>query len=338
MRSGSSGSTGSTAIVTGVTGQDGVHLARLLRDEGCRVVGTHQPGSAAAAAMAPYLRGVEVVGLDLRDHSGFAALVDDVAPDTVFNLAGMSSMGDGWADPDLAMALNGEAPEAMLRVLAAHPEVRFLQAASSEEFGDAKQSPYAQGKIRAHDAVRAARDEGRFAVAAVLHIHESPLRRERFVVRKITRAAAAIALGRQERLSLGAVEVRRDWGSAADHVRAMHLMVGADEPNDYEIATGVVHGLRDVVEMAFAAAGLPDPWSYVDTDPTLVRPADAAVLVGDPEPLRRDLGWVPQHTLADVVAAMVAADVARLETGVAEDERYLDLLPVVPELSVHPAR
>lgn len=321
---------GRTALVTGVTGQDGVHLARLLRAEGWRVVGTHQPGSAAALAMAPYLGGVGLVGLDLRDHAGFASLVDQVEPDAVYNLAGMSSMGDGWADPAAAMALNGEAPEAMLRVLASRPEVRFLQAASSEEYGEARESPYARGKVRAHDAVRAARSEGRFAVAAVLHIHESPLRRPRFVVRKVTRAAAAIALGRQDRLSLGAVDVRRDWGSAADHVRAMRLMMGADEPRDFEIATGVVHGLRDVVELAFAAAGVADPWSHVDTDPTLVRPADAAVLVGDPEPLRRALGWEPRHTLADIVSAMVAADRARLETGVEEDERYLDLLPVLP--------
>lgn len=319
-----------TALVTGVTGQDGVHLARLLHGEGMRVVGTHQPQSPAATTMQPYLQGIDLVGLDLRDHAGFAALVDDIDPDEVYNLAGMSSMGDGWADPDLAMALNGEAPAAMLTALAARPGARFLQAASSEQYGAAQDSPYARGKQRAHEAVLQARAEGRFAVAAVLHIHESPLRRPRFVVRKIARSAAEIALGRRESLTLGAVEVRRDWGAAVDYVRAMRAMVAADEPADFEVASGVVHGLRDVVELAFAAVGIDDPWPLIDTDPALVRPADAAVLVGDPEPLRRALGWEPRHSLAEVVAAMVAADVLRLESGVEEDERYLDLLPVGP--------
>lgn len=314
-------------LVTGVTGQDGVLLARLLRSEGGRVVGTHRPGSPAAAAMAPYLEGVELVPLDVQDHDGFARLVEDLRPDEVYNLAAMSSVGQSWDHAEEALAVNGEAPAAMLTALAG-TSARFLQAASSEETGEASGSPYARGKARAHEAVEAARAEGRFAVAAVLHIHESPLRRRQFVVRKITRAVAEMALGQRERLTLGSLDVRRDWGAATDHVRAMRLMLQAGEPRDFEVATGVVHGLRDVVELAFAAAGIEDPWSRVDSDPALARPQDAAELAGDPAPLRAALGWEPTRTLEQTIAEMVAVDLRRLETGVEEHASYLDGLAV----------
>lgn len=314
-----------TAVITGVTGQDGVHLARLLRSEGMRVVGTHRPGSGAERRMAPYLEGVEVLPLDLRDQSGFAGLVADLRPDEVYNLAALSSVGDSWQAPADALELNGAAPSAMMSALAVVPGARFLQAASAEEGGGAADSPYARGKAMAREAVIDARSSGRFAVAAVLHIHESPLRRPRFVVRKITRAAAAIALGRQDRLTLGTVDIRRDWGAAADHVRAMRLMMRADEPVDHEVATGVEHSLRDVVELAFAAAGVSDPWSLVDVDEGLRRPSDPARLAGVSSPGLRALGWEPRHRFADVVSAMVDVDRVRLETGVEEDERYLGL-------------
>lgn len=313
----------STHLITGVTGQDGIHLARLLRAEGGRVVGTHRPGSPEATAMAPYLHDVELVPLDLRDHRGFADLVAEVRPDEVYNLAAFSSVGRSWESPGEALEVNGQAPEAMLDVLARTPEVRFLQAASSEETGDASASPYARGKARAHAAVEAARGQGRFAVAAVLHIHESPIRRPHFVVRKVTRGVAQIALGRLDRLTLGSLDVRRDWGAAADHVRAMRLMLQADEPADFEVATGVVHALREVVEVAFTAAGIDDPWAHVQHDESLARPQDAAELVGDPEPLRKALGWEPTRPLADVVRQMVAIDLRRLETGIEEDASYL---------------
>ncbi len=314
------------ALVTGVTGQDGIHLARLLRAEGMRVVGTHRPGSPAAATMRPYLEDIELVGLDLADEAGFAALVRDIRPAEVYNLAAMSSVGLSWSEPETAIALNGAAPVAMLRALEQVPDARFLQAASVEQTGDASSSPYAQGKQMAQEAVTAVRDAGRFAVAAVLHIHESPVRRTTFVVRKITSAAAAIAEGRQERLTLGRLDVERDWGAAADHVRAMRMMLAADEPGDFEVATGVLTDLRTVVDIAFAAAGIDDPWSRIDVDAGLTRPADAAVLAGDPEPIRRALGWEPRFTIEETIAAMVAADRARLLTGVAESASYL--LPV----------
>lgn len=311
-----------THLVTGVTGQDGILLARLLRAEGGRVIGTHRPGSPDASAMAPYLHGIELAPVDLRDRAGLARLVAETQPDEVYNLAAFSSVGQSWSHPDEALAVNGDAPAALLELLPAR--TRFLQASSSEETGAASASPYARGKARAHEAVIEARDGGRFAVAAILHIHESPLRRRQFVVRKITRAVAEMSLGRRDRLALGSLDVRRDWGAASDYVRAMRLMLSADMPADFEVATGQVHGLRHVVELAFAAADLPDPWSRIDYDTTLERPKDAAELVGDPEQLRRTLGWQPSRSLADVISQMVAVDRRRLESGVEEDERYLD--------------
>ncbi len=316
-----------TAVITGVTGQDGVHLARLLRSEGVRVIGTHRPGSGAALAMAPYLQGVTTVPLDLRDQRGFADLVNDLRPDEVYNLASFSSVGRSWHDPEVALQLNAEAPAAMVEALASLPDTRFLQAGSAEVTGGAAGSPYAQGKARARDAVVRARGRGFFCVDAALHVHESPLRRPQFVVRKITRAAAEIALGRSERLALGSLDVRRDWGAAADHVRAMRLMLRADEPADHVVATGVVRSLREVVDLAFEAAGVRDPWDRIDVDVKQLRPVDAAELIGDPRPIREALGWRAEISLDEVVEHMVDVDRRRLVSGVNEDESYLSRQP-----------
>lgn len=312
-----------TAVITGVTGQDGVHLARLLRSEGVRVVGTHRPGSPAAVAMSPYLRGVTLVPLDLRDHRGFADLVCELQPEEVYNLASYSSVGGSWHDPEIAWQLNAEAPEAMLAAIATLPDTRFLQAGSAEVTGEAAASPYARGKARARDAVATARSRGIFCVDAALHIHESPLRRPEFVVRKITRAAAEIALRRRERLALGSLDVRRDWGAAADHVRAMPLMIRADDAADHVVATGISHSLRDVVDLAFEAAGVGDHWDRIDINALQARPADARELVGDPGPIRDALGWQAVLTLEETIEHMVDVERRRLQSGVEEDERYL---------------
>lgn len=317
-----------THLVTGVAGQDGVLLARLLLREGGRVVGTVRPGSPRQQQMGPYLGGVEVVELDLCDTDGFRDLVDSVRPDEVYNLAAMSSVGRSWDHPAEAVEVNGAAPARMLEVLARHPGTRFLQAASVEETASASESPYAQGKILARAAVDAAREEGRFACAAVLHIHESVLRPRTFVSRKITRTAAEIAVGRADSLSLGRLDVRRDWGAAADHVRAMRMIMAADEPADWTVGTGVVHSLADLVEVAFATAGLEDPWRFVHHDGDLTRPADSAEIARAPEPPVQDLGWRPEHTFEATIEHMVRVDLTRVRTGVEESEQYLDELVV----------
>ena len=317
-----------TALVTGVAGQDGVYLARELLSRGWRVVGTTRPGDPAAAAMAVYLAGVEVVEHDLRDAPGFRSLVAACRPTWVFNLAGFSSVGASWDQVALVEEVNGVAVEAMLSVLVDLPargdDVRFFQAGSAEETGAGAGSPYAHAKARARASVTRAREEhGLHAVTATLHNHESPLRPARFVTRKITRAAASIALGLTDSVSLGNLEVSRDWGAAADYVRAMVAMLELDAPQDLVVATGVSHTLHDLLDAAFRTAGLGDPSSYVVQDPALLRPADAPALVADISGTRRVLGWAPTTTFEQVVEQMVRVDLERLRTGVEESPAYL---------------
>lgn len=312
-----------TSLITGVAGQDGVLLARLLRSEGGRVIGTVRPGSTRNEAMAPYLEGVEVVELDVRDIDGFAALVAAHRPHEVYNLAAMSSVGRSWDRPEEALSVNGEAPVRMLEALTAFPDVRFLQAASVEETAAAADSPYALGKIQARQAITAARESGRFACAAVLHIHESVLRPRHFVSRKVTRAAAEIALGVTDRLTLGTLEVRRDWGSAEDHVRAMRRIIAAETPADYQVGTKATHTLRDLVEVAFRAVGIADPWPLVQHDSRLGRATDSPVIGATPDPWAQQLGWRPVHTFEETIERMARVDLLRVSRGVEESEDYL---------------
>lgn len=321
-----------THLITGVTGQDGVLLARHLLAHGERVVGTVRPGSAQAVAMAPYLDGVRLVEHELTDPVGFSALLDAVRPDRIYNLAAHTSVGTSWADPDGTVALNRDAVLAQLDAVLAHRDrtgtgPRYFQASSAEEHGHATDSPYAQAKAAATAAVAAARTEhGLFACVGVLHPHESPLRRAGFVVRKITRGAAEIAIGAAESLTLGNLEVTRDWAAAADHVEAMALMLAADEPEDLVLASGTLHTLHDVLALAFDAAGLGDPAPYLTHDPTLRRPSDTSVLAAPADELRHTeqrLGWRAATPLDTVVEQMVQADLARLRTGVAEHPTYL---------------
>lgn len=328
-----------TALVTGVAGQDGILLARLLRAEGYRVIGTIQPGS--EPELRTYLDGVEIVPHDLRDAAGFDRLLEIHTPDEVYNLAGFTSVGASWDDPDLVEAVNAVAVESMLDSLVATRErtgraPRFFQASSSEVFGpDAvnpqhestphdPQSPYAESKSRAHLAtVRRREEDGLFACVGILYNHESPLRRAQFVTRKIVRAAVEISEGRQDSVTLGNLAVSRDWGSAADYVRAMHLATTHGEAGDHVIATGVLHSLQDLLELAFGAVGIADPWPYVRQDPALLRKADAPGLSGDPSRTRERLGWAPSTSFEQLVAHMVAIDLERVRTGVEESPEYL---------------
>ncbi|WP_193614588.1 GDP-mannose 4,6-dehydratase [Nocardioides lijunqiniae] len=318
-----------TALVTGVSGQDGVYLARALVAGGVRVVGTVRPGDPASHEMAVYLDGVEVVEHDLRDDAGFRRLLETHRPARVFNLAGFSSVGASWDHPELVDEVNGAAVERMLAALLElrdrHAlDVRFFQAGSAEETGDASDSPYARAKARAHAATtRSREEESLFACTAVLHNHESPLRPLRFVTRKIVRAAAEIALGRLDELTLGNLAVARDWGAAADYVDAMVRMLAADAPTDLVIATGVTHTLHDLLVTAFDAAGAGDPAAYVVQDVALLRPSDSPTMSADPSEARRVLGWEPTQTFEDVVAHMVRVDLARLRSGVEESPEYL---------------
>ncbi|WP_188111230.1 GDP-mannose 4,6-dehydratase [Nocardioides antri] len=321
---------GPTVLITGVTGQDGVYLSRLLRRRGARVVGVAPPGAVPPDLCAAYLAEVEVVTLDICEADDVRGLVDAVRPDEVYNLAAVSSVARSWAEPDLTFAVNHRAVETLvfalleLRDRTGH-EARFFQASSAEVTGSAAHSPYAEAKAAAEEVVRQARDRrGLHACSARLYNHESPLRTETFVTGKITRGAAEIAAGARTELRLGNLDVSRDWGFAGDYVDAIARMVGLDEPQDLAIGTGTVHRLADLLEVAFAAAGIDDPSAYVVTDPELVRPADTAVLVADPEPAAAALGWRATTSFEDLVRHMVAVDQERIRTGVEHDLRYLD--------------
>jgi len=323
-----------TALITGVGGQDGVLLARHLVGHGYNVVGTRRPGT--PHPLAPYLDGVTVIEHDLADTAGFAELVRRHQPDEIYNLAGFSSVGRSWNQPDVVLEVNAAAVERMLDVVGSSTvSPRFFQASSSEIFGTAPENPqnedtpyrpdnpYAESKCRAQAAVVAAREAGLFAGAGILYNHESPLRGMHFVTRKITRAAAEIAAGRRDVLELGNLEIARDWGSAREYVAAMHAALRHDEPGDYVIATGKTHTLRELVDAAFAAAGIDDGWSHVRQDPELMRQGDALARVGDPSRAREVLGWQATVSFAELVGDMVAVDQRRLATGIEESPDYL---------------
>jgi len=329
-----------TALITGVTGQDGVYLARHLLSTDYRVVGTVRPGSVSAHAT-HYLAGANVRELDQRDGSGFEALLEATRPDEIYNLAGFTSVGASWAHAEQAADTNGMSVlrtlEALLRYRDRHGTApRLFQPSSSEVFGAASPSPhtedspqlprnpYAVSKSFAHHVSASYRDaHDLFTTSGILYNHESPLRGPSFVTRKISRSVAEIAFGRRESITLGNLDVRRDWGFAGDYVRAMRQMMSLDAPSDFIIATGESHPLSYLLEVAFSAAGLGDPSPYVERDPALMRPADVADLFGDPTKAREQLGWAPTVSFEQVIQHMVQTDMRRMESGVEEHVDYL---------------
>lgn len=313
----------SRILITGITGQDGSYLAEALIREGHEVHGTAVHSDEAVA-------GATLHELDLA-RSGIGELVTRLRPDEVYNLAAISSVYGSWQQPEATAAINGMA---VAELLAAAREltrdghdVRIVQASSAEIFGAAPESPqtertpirpsspYGAAKAYAHGLVGVYRGAGVWAATCILYNHESPRRPENFVTAKITAAAARISLGLQERLELGNLAVRRDWGWAPDYVEAMRLAARADEPDDYIIATGIAHSVEDFVAVAFARAGLPDWRAYVTVSDDLLRPADPALQVGDATKARERLGWRPTKDFAGIVEAMVDADLARLSAS-----------------------
>lgn len=333
-------SSGPTALITGVAGQDGVYLARLLVDLGYRVVGTVRPG-AGPGDRTVYLDGVELVSLDQRDRDGFATVLETVRPDELYNLAGFTSVGASWRHAELVAETNGLAVvrilEELLRYRDRHGTApKYFQPSSSEMFGISDQqpqtegtphhprSPYAATKSFAHHLTVNYRESyGLFTCTGTLYNHESPLRGAQFVTRKISRSVAEIALGLRTTVTLGNLDVRRDWGFAADYARVMHLMLQLDQPQDYIVATGQSRPLSDVLAVAFGAIGIDDPTPYVAQDPALMRPADVVDLYGDSTKAREQLGWQPTLDFAEIIEHMVQADTARLRTGVPESPDYL---------------
>ena len=303
-----------THLITGVAGQDGALLARALLSRGERVVGTSR--STNLGRVAPLLAGAELVHLDVADAPGFARLLRSHRPDTVVNLAAMSSVAASWKDPERAGAVNGLAVDRMLDAVSSTPTPpRFVQASSSEIFGppamDAQLtdedtplnpvSPYAEAKAHAHDAVVRARNHGVVASNLVLFGHTSPYQQPHFALPTVARQAWEIAQGRRTALELQDPSIRRDWGSAHDVVRAIVAALDAS-PSDFVIASGVLTSLSEVAEWALAAAGVQAPVRATG-EPS--RPHDFSGRVGNIDRARRLLGWQPRIPLRKAIGTMV---------------------------------
>lgn len=310
------------AFVTGIGGQDGHYLAERLLAEDVEV-----HALAHVAEPLPDIAGAVLHSGDLTAIDDVRRLVLDLAPDEVYNLAAVSSVALSWESPDLTGLVNGTAAVALLdsafQVHRTHDRpVRFVQASSAEIFGQPDAAPqdertplrpvnpYGAAKAYGHMMTNVYRSRGLHAVSAVLFNHESPRRPPQFVTRKITSTVAAIAAGRADEIVLGNLDARRDWGWAPDYVDAMVRAARAEEAADFVVATGVSHSVRDFVGAAFAAAGIEDWAGLVRIDPAFVRPSDPTELVGDATRARTRLGWAPTKDFEQIVAAMVAHDLA----------------------------
>lgn len=313
-----------TVLVTGINGQDGTLLARRLVAEGAQVHGLVRPHDHEVAS-ADLPAEVTLHLGDLADVDGVGRLLTQVEPDEVYNLGGISSVGLSWKEPVLTGAVTGLGAVAVMDAAqrvqdATGRPVRVLQASSSEIFGSPDRtpqdestsvrpiSPYGAAKAYAHEMARVFRSRGLHVATCILYNHESTLRPPTFVTRKITQAAARIAHDGGGTLTLGDMSVRRDWGWAPDYVDALVRALRHDEADDFVVATGETHAVEDFVAAAFAAAGVDDWRSHVEVDPALVRPADAAEMVGDASKARRVLGWSPTVTFDGLVARMVEHD------------------------------
>ena len=314
------------ALITGITGQDGSYLAEWLLAKGYDVFGLTRRLSAANYWRIEHLldRGTLIPG-DLLDQLSLIKALDRVRPTELYNLAAMSFVPASWDQPMLTGEFNSQGVTRVLEAVRhVDPTIRIYQASSSEMFGKVREvpqrettpfyprSPYGVSKVFAHYITVNYRESySLFAVSGVLFNHESPRRGLEFVTRKVTDAVAKIKLGLADRLTLGNLDAHRDWGFAGDYVRAMWLMLQQQEADDYVIATGESHSVRELVEIAFGHAGL-DWQRFVSLDPALLRPAEVDHLIGDSSKARTQLGWTPTVDFAELVRMMVDADLKRL--------------------------
>jgi len=315
-----------TALITGITGQDGSYLAELLLDEGYRVVGMIRRSSTNSRERLVHLGDrIEIVQGDLLDQASIVEALRTVQPHEVYNLAAQSFVSTSWNQPVLTGEFTALGVIRMLEsVRQVDPSIRFYQASSSEMFGNVPESPQNEGtrfrprspygvaKVYGHFATVNYREGyGLFAVSGICFNHESPRRGLEFVTRKVTDGAARISLGLTNQLELGNLEAKRDWGFAGDFVRAMWLMLQQDEPQDFVIATGESHTVRELCEVAFAHLGL-DYRDHVVVNQALIRPAEVDHLLGNPGKAQRLLGWHPKVGFTELIHMMVDADVERL--------------------------
>jgi GDPmannose 4,6-dehydratase len=315
------------ALVTGITGQDGSYLAEFLLQKEYAVFGMVRRSSTDNLERIEHLLGrITLWPGDLLDQPSLISLLRQVQPDEVYNLAAQSFVPASWEQPIATTQYTALGVARLLEAIRLEcPHARFYQASSSEMFGKAAEvpqnehtpfyprSPYGVAKTYGHWATVSYREShDLFACSGILFNHESPRRGKEFVSRKVTDAVARIARGLATEVRLGNLEARRDWGYAGDYVEAMWLMLHRDSPDDYVIATGEIHSVRELVEIAFAAAGL-DWKKYVVVDPTLLRPAEVELLQGDYTKARRQLGWKPTVSFRDLIEMMVKADLEQYQ-------------------------
>jgi len=314
------------ALITGLTGQDGSYLAELLLDKGYEVHGLVRRTATPSTERIEHL--LDRLNLIVGDMTDQTSLIDAVAaarPDEVYNLAAQSFVGDSWTVPMNTGDVDGLGVARLLEAIRREkPDARFYQASSSEMYGKVHavpqsettpfhpRSPYGVAKVYGYYITLNYRESfGMHASNGILFNHESPRRGLEFVTRKITDGVARIKLGLQDELRLGNLDAQRDWGFAGDYVDMMWLMLQQDEPDDYVVATGETHTVREFCELAFGHVGL-DYQDHVVVDPRFVRPAEVDLLLGDPGKAKRVLGWEPKVTFAGLVEMMVDADMERL--------------------------
>jgi GDPmannose 4,6-dehydratase len=322
------------ALITGITGQDGSYLAELLLGKGYEVHGMVRRASTETFQRLEGIRDAITLHTgDLLDQRSLGDVMRDCEPDEIYNLAAMSFVAASWSQPVLTAEFTAVGVTRILEAMReVSPAARFYQASSSEMFGQVLEvpqrestpfyprSPYGVAKCYGHFITVNYRESyDLFAACGILFNHESERRGLEFVTRKVTHAAAAIKLGLQTELALGNLDAERDWGYAKDYVEAMWMMLQEDEPDDYVIATGEAHSVRELVNVAFAHVEL-DPEEYVRIDERFLRPAEVEHLIGDPSKAREKLGWTPQTSFEDMVRLMVDSDLELLASGVPQKQ------------------
>ena len=338
------------AIVTGITGQDGAYLAELLLGKGYMVYGTYRRTSSVNFWRIEELGiqnhpNLELVEYDLTDLSSSIRLLETTQATEVYNLAAQSFVGVSFEQPLATAAITGLGPVHLLEAIRiVNPKIRFYQASTSEMFGEVQEipqkestpfyprSPYGVAKLYAHWMTIIYRESyGIFGCSGILFNHESPLRGQEFVTRKITNSVAKISLGLQDVIELGNMDAKRDWGFAKDYVEGMYLMLQADVADTYVLATNRTETVRDFVTMSFKAVDIELDWqgqgedevainkatgkTVVKVNPKFYRPAEVELLIGDPSKAKRDLGWEPKTTLEELCQMMVEADIRRNKAG-----------------------
>jgi GDPmannose 4,6-dehydratase len=316
------------ALITGITGQDGSYLAEFLLEKDYQVYGLVRRSSTTNFERLQHVQDrIHTIPGDLLDQNSLLEAVRTVQPDEVYNLAAQSFVPTSWNQPVLTGEFTALGVTRLLEAIrVVKPEARFYQASSSEMFGKAKEvpqnedtpfhprSPYGVAKVYGHwITVNYRESYGIYTCSGILFNHESPRRGLEFVTRKVSHGVAQIRLGLAEKLALGNLDAKRDWGFAGDYVKAMWLMLQREEPTDYVVGTGVMHSVRELVEVAFAHVDL--PWkAHVVTDSSLIRPAEVDILKADWGKAKRELGWKPEVDFKDLVCMMVDADMEQLRS------------------------